>query len=146
MVLGTVATLAERLTADRDERAALSLTRAASRHLKFLGRHDPVAFEVRRAEAEALSELGQYQQAEAMLRRLADDEQRARGAADPRTALLLHWTLVGQDRPFKAEEGYSSLENRLKDAKRDPNATGCYCTRSAGAHGCSYSSDRRGTR
>lgn len=121
MVLGTVATLAERLIADRDERTSLSLTRAASRHLEFLGRHDPVAFEVRRAEAEALSELGQYQQAEAMLRRLADDEQRARGAADPRTALLLHWTLVGQDRPFRAEEGYSSLEDRLKDAKRDPN-------------------------
>lgn len=121
MVLGTVATLAERLIADRDERAALSLVRAASRHLKFLDRHDPVAFEVRRVEAEALSELGQYQRAETMLRRLADDEQRAGGAADPRTALLLHWALVGRDLPFRAEEGYSSLENHLKDAKRDPS-------------------------
>ena len=77
MVLGTVATLAERLIADRDERAALSLARAASRYLEFLGRHDPIAFEVRRVEAEALSELGQYQWAETKLRRLADDEQRA---------------------------------------------------------------------
>ena len=121
MVLGTAATLAERLIADRDERAALSLTRAASRHLEFLGRHDPVAFEVRRAEAEALSELGRYQRAETKLRRLADDEQRARGAADPRTELLLYWALAGQDRPFRAEEGYSSLEGHLKGAKRDPN-------------------------
>ena len=121
MVLGTVATLAERLVADRDERAALSLVRAASRHLRFLGHHDPIAFEVRRAEAEALSELGQYQQAETMLRRLAHDEQRAGGAADPRTALLLHWAMAGRDRPFRAEEGYSSLEDHLKDAKRDPS-------------------------
>jgi tetratricopeptide (TPR) repeat protein len=119
MVLGTVATVAERLIAGRDERAALSLVRAASRHLKFLGRHDLVVFEVRRAEAEALSELGQYERAETMLRRLADDEQRA-GAADPRTVLLLHWAQVGRDRPFRAEEGYRSLENHLEDAKRGP--------------------------
>jgi tetratricopeptide (TPR) repeat protein len=121
MVLGTVATLAERLIAGRDERAALSLVRAASGHLKVLGRHEPIAFEVRRAEAEALSELGQYLQAETMLRRLADDEQRAGGAADPRTVLLMHWAVVGRDRPFRAEEGYSSLEDRLKGAKRDPS-------------------------
>jgi tetratricopeptide (TPR) repeat protein len=121
MILGTVATLAERLIADRDERAALSLVRVASRHLSVLDRHDPIAFEVRRVEAEALSELGQYQRAEMMLRRLADDEQRVGGAADPRTVLLLHWALVGWDRPFRAEEGYSSLEDHLKDAKRDPS-------------------------
>lgn len=120
MILGSVATLAERLIADRDERAALSLVRAASRHLKVLSRHDLVALGVRRAEAEALSELGQYERAETMLRGLVDDEQRA-GAADPRTALLLHWAQVGRDRPFRAEEGYRSLENYLKDAKRDPS-------------------------
>ena len=119
MVLGTAAMLAERLIADRDERAALSLIRAASRHLEFLGRHDPVAFEVRRAEAAARSELGQYEQAETILRGLADDEQRA-DAADPRTALLLHWAQAGRDRPFRAEEGYRSLEQHLNDTRRDP--------------------------
>jgi hypothetical protein len=120
-VLAAVAALAQRLIADRDERAALSLVVAASPHLGFLSRHDPVAFEVRRAGAEALSELGWYHQAETKLRRLADDERRACGATDPRTELLLYWAVAGQDRSWKAEEGYSSLERRLTDAKRHPD-------------------------
>jgi tetratricopeptide (TPR) repeat protein len=120
VILATAATLAEMLIADRDENAALGLVRAASRHLESLGRHDPVAFEVRRAEAEALSELGQHQKAETMLSRLAGDEQQAGGTADPRTLLLLHWARVGRDQAFRAEQGYRSLERHLQDAKRDP--------------------------
>jgi hypothetical protein len=112
-VLGTVATLAETLIADRDERAALDLIRTAFPHLVFVGRYHPAGFEVRRVAAEALSELGWYQRAETVLRGLGGDEQRVLGSADPRTALLLLWTLVGQNRLQEAESGFRSLEQRL---------------------------------
>ncbi|WP_030920725.1 hypothetical protein [Streptosporangium amethystogenes] len=119
MVLGMVATLAETLIADRDERAALDLVRAASPHLRSLGHRHPAAFEVRRVRAEALSELGWRRQAEAMLRELSEDEQRVFGSTAPRTALLLLWALVGQGRLREAEDGFRSLEDRLT---RSPGA------------------------
>lgn len=119
LVLGTVATLAETLIADRDEHAALDLIRATFPHLRFLGRCHPAVFEVRRAWAEALSELGWYRRAETALRGLSQDEQRVFSSADPRTALLLLWALVGQGRLWEAESGFRSLEYRLT---RSPGA------------------------
>jgi len=113
MVLATVARLSETLITDRDERAALRLIRAASPHMGFLGRRHPAVLEVRRTWAEALSELGWYPQAETRLRGLSEDEQRVFGSADPRTALLLLWVLVGQGRLREADGGFRSLEDRL---------------------------------
>ncbi|MEV6907233.1 hypothetical protein [Amycolatopsis sp. NPDC051071] len=119
MVVGTVAALAEALIADRDEHAALNLVHAVSPHLAFLGHRHPAGFEVRRAGAGALSELGLYRQAKTRLRELSEDEQRVFGSADPRTALLPLWALVGQGRLAEAHDGFRSLEDRLT---RSPGA------------------------
>ncbi|MEO3858525.1 hypothetical protein [Acrocarpospora sp. B8E8] len=113
VILAAVAPLSETLIADRDERTALRLIHAASPQLKFLGRSHPAVFEVRRARAEALSELGQYRRAEKMLHQLSEDERRVFGSDDHRTALLLLWALIGSDRLQKAEEGFRALETRL---------------------------------
>ncbi|WP_235018280.1 hypothetical protein [Thermomonospora echinospora] len=113
VVLAAVAALAQALITDRDERAALRLIRAAFPHLEFLGRRHPAVLEVRRVRAEALSELGLYRRAEKLLRRLSEDEERVFGSGDPRTALLLLWTLVGSGRSQEAEGGFRSLEARL---------------------------------
>jgi tetratricopeptide (TPR) repeat protein len=113
MALAAVATVSEALTADRDERAALGLIRAASPHLLYLGRRHPAALEVRRARAEALSGLGRYQRAEAILRRLSADEARVFGTDDPRTALLLQWALASSGQLRDAEAGFRALEARL---------------------------------
>jgi tetratricopeptide (TPR) repeat protein len=113
MVLTTVATLSETLIADRDEHTALRLIRVASPHLVFLGRRHPAAFEVRRARADAVCELGYYRRAEIMLRRLSADEVRVFGSDDPRTALLLFWALVGSGQLGEAKAGFRNLEARL---------------------------------
>jgi len=113
VALATVATVSEALTADRDERAALGLIRAASPHLLYLGRRHPAALEVRRARAEALSGLGRHQRAEAILRRLSADEARVFGTDDPRTALPLQWALVSSGQLRDAEAGFRALEARL---------------------------------
>jgi hypothetical protein len=113
MVLTRAAAVSEALIADRDERAALRLIRAAFPHLMLLGRRHPAAFEVRRARAEALCELGYYRRAEILLRRVSEDEQRVYGADSPRTALLLLWALMGSDHLQKAETGFRALEARL---------------------------------
>jgi hypothetical protein len=113
MILTRVATLAEALTADRDEHTALRLIQAASPHLALLGRCHPVTFEVRRAHAGALCERGHYRQAHARLRQLSEDEKRVFGSDDPRTALLLLWALVGSDRLREAERGFGTLGVRL---------------------------------
>ncbi|KFU75436.1 hypothetical protein BB31_41485 [Amycolatopsis lurida NRRL 2430] len=115
-VLTTAAALAETLIANRDEHTALNLIRTAYPHLALLGRSHPVGFDIRRARAEALSELGHYRQAEAALRRLSADEQRVFGSADPRTTMLLLWALVGQDRLREADNGFRSLEDHLSQA------------------------------
>ncbi|MCG5220607.1 hypothetical protein [Streptosporangium sp. KLBMP 9127] len=112
-VLTTVATLAETLIADRDEHHALHLIRTAFPHLVFLGRCHPVVLQVRRASAEALSELGQYHRAETKLRRLSEDEQRMFGSSNARTTLLLLWALVGQGQLREAEDGFRSLKDHL---------------------------------
>ncbi|WP_185836689.1 sigma-70 family RNA polymerase sigma factor [Streptomyces sp. WAC 06783] len=113
MILRRVAALAEALIADRDERAALGLVRVAAPHMRSLGRSHLVARKVRRAWAEAMSELGQYQRAERMLRILSADEERVLGSTDSRTRLLLYWTLVGQGRLWEAEAEFLRLEARL---------------------------------
>jgi tetratricopeptide (TPR) repeat protein len=113
MVLATVATVSEDLIADRDEHAALRLIRALSPHLVFLGRRHPAAFEVRRARADALSELGQYRRAESMLRLLSADEEQVFGSDNPRTALLLAWALASSGQLSKAEAGFRALDARL---------------------------------
>jgi hypothetical protein len=113
ITLTRVATVSEILTADRDERAALRLIEAAAPQLKILGRHHPAVFQVRRARANALYELGQYRWAEAQLRQLSEDERRVFGADDPRTALLLLWAQVNNDRLPEAETGFGALEARL---------------------------------
>ncbi|KAA9378193.1 hypothetical protein F5972_14965 [Microbispora cellulosiformans] len=112
-VAETVAVLATSLIADRDERGALRLVQAALPHLVFLGRWHPAVLEVRRAWAESLSELGRHRQAETGLRRLGEDEQRMFGHPDPRTTLLLLWTLVGQGRLREAEDGFGALQDRV---------------------------------
>lgn len=114
IILEKVATLAEALIADRDEQTALNLVRDAAPHLRFLGSIRPSALKVRRARAEALSETGQYWRAETILRELSEDEQRVFGVADPRTALLLNWALVGQGRLREAEAGLCALETGLR--------------------------------
>ena len=116
MVLGRVAALSEALIADRDERAALRLIRAAFPHLVFLGRH-PAAFKVRRAYAEAWCELGRYRRAEMLLGRLSADEERVFGSSDPRTALLLAWALVSSDRLREAETRFDALKARLAQSQ-----------------------------
>jgi tetratricopeptide (TPR) repeat protein len=113
MVLTTIATVSEALTADRDERTALHLIQAASPHLLYLGRRHPAALEVRRARAEALSGLGRYQEAKTILRRMSTDEERVFGTDDPRTALLLAWALAGSGQLRDAEAGFRALEARL---------------------------------
>lgn len=113
MVLTVVARLSESLIADRDERTAVGLIRAANSHLNPLGRRHPAVLQVRRVWASAWSELGRYSQAEKTLRRLSEDEREVFGSADPQTALLLNWVLVGQGRLREADDGFRSLEDRL---------------------------------
>lgn len=113
MVLTAVAAVSQTLIADRDEHTALRLIRTAFPHLLLLGSCHPAVFEVRRTWAEALSELGRHRHAEKMLRRLGQDEQQVWGRDDPRTALLLLWTLLGSGRLRQAEQGFHALENRL---------------------------------
>lgn len=117
MVLGMAAALAEALIANRDEHAALDLVQAVWPHVVFLGRRDPAGFAVRRARAEALSELGRYRHAESRLRGLSEDERQVFGSADPRTTLLLQWALVGQDRLRDAGDGFRSLAERLTGSR-----------------------------
>ena len=79
--------------------------RAASAHLKVLGRHDRGGFRVRRAWAEAWSELGHYWPAAGDGFQAANgDEQRVKGFSDPRTAMLLLWALIGRDQLQQAAE------------------------------------------
>ncbi|MFC8045232.1 tetratricopeptide repeat protein [Nocardia sp. NPDC057353] len=108
-VLESVAKVAEALIADRAERTALRLLRAAAPHLRVLGGSDPRGFRARRAWAEAWSELGEHRTAERLLRRLRADEQRVLAAADPRTEMLLLWTLVGRGRIPEAAAGFREL-------------------------------------
>lgn len=112
-VLASVAMVSEDLIADRDERTALRLIRAASPHLAIAGRASPAAFGVRRARANALCELGHYQLAEKMLRRLSTDEERVFGTDDPRTSLLRLWALVSGGRLREAEAGFRALDALL---------------------------------
>jgi DNA-directed RNA polymerase specialized sigma24 family protein len=118
MILANVATLATARTADRDEWGALKLTRTANPHLAFVGDH-PAAFELRRAHAEALCELGMRKGARSLLRALSEAERRVLGAPDPRTVMLLLWSqaMTGQFR--EAEQGFRELEKRLA-LSRDP--------------------------
>ncbi|UGT61868.1 tetratricopeptide repeat protein [Nocardia asteroides] len=109
MVLESVAKVAEALIADRDERTALRLIRAAVPHLRVLGGHDHRGFRVRRAWAEAWSELGEHRRAERLLGQLRDDERRVHGAADPRTEMLLLWALGGRGRLAEAAAGFQAL-------------------------------------
>lgn len=113
MVLAGVAKLSETLIADRDERAALRLIRAAFPCLRLAGRRHPAAFDVRRVRASALCELGQCRRAEMLLRRLSEDERQVFGSDDPRTALLLLWALIGSGRQQEAEAGFRTLDARL---------------------------------
>ncbi|GAA2141523.1 sigma factor-like helix-turn-helix DNA-binding protein [Actinomadura napierensis] len=113
IVVGKVAVLAETLVADRDERAARDLARAAAPHLRFLRSPSTETFRIRRALAEAWSELGEHQRAEKLLRALSLDEQNHFGAADPRTELLLHWALMSQGQFVEAEAGFAALTSRL---------------------------------
>ncbi|MET7771955.1 tetratricopeptide repeat protein [Nocardia sp. NPDC005366] len=117
MVLEAVAAVSEALIADRNERTAVRLMRAGSPHLQVLGRHDQRGFRVRRAWAEAWSELGYYRMAERLLRRLRGDEQRIKNSADPRTEMLLLWTLVGRDQLPQAAEGFQTLNTSLVRAQ-----------------------------
>ena len=120
MILMRVAGLAEALIADRDERTALRLIRAALPHLALLGRWHPAAFEVRRAHAAAWCELGHYRRAERLLRRLSEDERQVFGTDNPWTALLLLWALVGSQQLPQAEAGFRALENHL-DQRQESN-------------------------
>lgn len=124
MVLDAVAIVSEALIADRDERTALRLMRAASAHLKVLGRHDRGGFRVRRAWAEAWSELGHYWRAERLLRRLSGDEQRVKGFSDPRTAMLLLWALIGRDQLQQAAEGFQALTSLAQSQDIDLSMLG----------------------
>ncbi|MFB9681910.1 hypothetical protein [Streptosporangium vulgare] len=108
-----VAALAENSITDRDERTAFNLIQAALPHLASLDRCHPAVLEVRRVWAESLSGLGEHRRAESGLRRLSEDEQRVFGLPDPRTTLLLLWSLVGQGRLREAEDGFGSLRGRL---------------------------------
>lgn len=112
VVLASVAAMAAARISDRDELTALKLIRAAYPHLAFLGRH-PAAFDVRRARAEALCELGHNRKAQSLLRRLSEEERQVFGADDPRTALLLLWAQTMSDQFLEAETGFRDLEARL---------------------------------
>jgi hypothetical protein len=111
-ILARVATVSEKLVADRDERGALGLINAAVPHLRALDPRHPGAFEVRRAHAEAWSELGHRRRARALLGRLSEDERRAFGWEDPRTTLLLLWALVADGRLDDADDGFRALQAR----------------------------------
>ena len=112
MILTRVAELAEALIADRDERTALRLMRAALPHMALLGRWHPATFEVRRAHAAAWCELGHYRRAERLLRRLSEDERQVCGN-NPWTALLLLWALVGSQQLPQADAGFRALADLL---------------------------------
>lgn len=113
MVLSKIAATAENLIVDRDERTALRLIDAVYPHQVFLGRHHPAVFGTRRARAEALCELGHYQRAATLLRRLSEDEKRIFGSDDPQTALLLLWALISCGQLQEADLGFRALAERL---------------------------------
>lgn len=113
VVLTGVAAWSEALIADRDERAALRLIRAAFPHLMLLGRRHPAVLGARRACAAALCELGHYTQAERLVRQLGEDERQVFGADDPQTALLMLWVLVRSGQLPEAETGFSAIRARL---------------------------------
>ncbi|ASW55096.1 hypothetical protein [Plantactinospora sp. KBS50] len=110
MVLATVGHMSRVLIAERDERAALRLIRAACPHLVRLGSRHPVAFMVRRTRAEALCEMGDHGRAETLVRDLMADEERVFGGADPRTGLALFWALGRGGHLEQAETGLGALE------------------------------------
>lgn len=119
MVLAATAEVAESLVAERDERAALRLVRAAAPHRAVLGPRHPAVFDVERAEADALSELGRHSQAERRLRRLSEHERQVFGTADPRTTLFLHWARAESGGFWEAEVGIRALDAELN---RPPDA------------------------
>jgi hypothetical protein len=112
-VLEAVGHASSAMVAGRYEGAALRLIEVVRPHLKFLGRRDPAAFTMRRARAEALCELGDYQQAEILLRELSVDEERAFSSSDPHTVLALYWALGRRGQVERAEAGLGALQARL---------------------------------
>ena len=112
VVLASVAAMATARISDRDEWAALKLIRTAYPHLAFAGCH-PAAFDVQRARAEALCELGYYRPAQSLLHGLSEEERQVFGADNPRTALLLLWAQAMSGEFLQAETGFRGLEARL---------------------------------
>lgn len=113
MVLAAVAEMAENLIEARDERAALRLIRTAAPHRAGLSPGHPAVFDLERAYAEALSQLGWHPQAENRLCRLSEHERRVFGAAHPRTTLYLHWALAHGGGVREAEDGIRALAAEL---------------------------------
>ena len=120
MVLTGVAAMATALVSDRDELAALKLIRAAHPHLAFAGRHR-AAFDMRRARAEALCELGWP--AQSLLHGLSEAERQVFGADDPRTAMLLPWAQAMSGQFLEAETGLRDLEARLAQSQESDKPT-----------------------
>jgi DNA-directed RNA polymerase specialized sigma24 family protein len=112
VILAKVAAMATARISDRDERAALKLIRTASPHLAFVGHH-PAAFDLERARAEALCELGYPKPAQSLLLGLSEKERQVFGADNPRTALLLLWARAMSGEFHAAEAGLRALEARV---------------------------------
>jgi len=112
VVLGSVAAMATARIWDRDEWGALKLIRMAYPHLAFAGRH-PAAFDLQRARAEALCEVGYRPAALSLLSWLSQEEMQVFGADDPRTAMLLLWARAMSGQSREAERGFRDLQARL---------------------------------
>jgi RNA polymerase sigma factor (sigma-70 family) len=119
-VLTGVAAVATALISDRDELAALKLIRTAHRHLALAGCHQ-AAYDLQRARAEALGELGHPRGAVSLLRGLSEAERQVFGADNPRTAMHLLWAQAMSGQVHAAEAGYRDLEASLVRS-RDPAA------------------------
>jgi hypothetical protein len=117
-VLRVVASLARERVLDRDERAALKLIQVARPHLEFAGPH-PAAFDLQRAHAEAVCEIGHPEKAMRLLRGLGNQEKQAFGAATPKTAMLLLWAQAMAGQVALADRGFSELAVRLAKPPAD---------------------------
>ncbi|HEU5473664.1 MAG TPA: tetratricopeptide repeat protein [Actinophytocola sp.] len=98
---------------DRNERAAESLARAATRLTGWLDADHPAVLGVRRAAAYAQLQLGRDELAMSLLKALNAAETRVFGQHHPGTfptLRLLHWAAVHAGRVSEAEAGFRALD------------------------------------
>ena len=110
----SLSTIAAVLIADRNEQAALQLTRAARPHLDAADDH-PAVFKLQRAHAEAAFEAGFP--VRSLLLGLSEKERQVFGADHPMTALLLLWAQAIGGGPSRAEVARRHLGARLVQAQ-----------------------------